>query len=184
MREIQSLDPWDTASNGSAKARSPNDDEDQPSMSVEEHTCLERKTSLTNDVKGQPVPGQGCVDRLLAVLSEVLELLNKKIDIVVDDLFLVTKGTRAEGVGQGLSLLAVDNGVSDAHDARLLVCGIVFGIVPLVLEEPFLAMLDVAIYIFVGLDGGKRKQVWARADDVSLGVVQLPGFPGGQGQKD
>lgn len=131
--------------------------------------CLETRTCLTDHIKGQPVPGQGCVHRLLSVLSEVLELLKKKIDIVVDDLFLVTKRTGAECVRQGLSLLPMDNWVSNSHEARLLMCCVVFWIVPLVLEEPFLTMLHVAIYILVCWDAGKRKYVRARSDDVTLG---------------
>lgn len=94
---------------------------------------------------------------------------------MVDDDFLITKRTSAESVGQGLSLLSMDNWVSNTHDTRLSGCGIVLWIVPFVLEEAFLSMLHMTVYVSVSRWGGEGKRIWSESYDVSLRGVSGDG---------
>lgn len=81
----------------------------------------------------------------------------------MDDDLLVTEGAGAEGVGQGPPLLGMGGGVADPGDSLILAVELI----PLVLEEAPLPMLDVAVYVAVRLGGREGQGVRADSHNVA-----------------
>lgn len=71
----------------------------------------------TNDIKGHPVIRFGGVDRFLARIAKLRELLNEHVDVLVDYGLLATESLGAECMGEGFSLPGMNFGISYRDDA-------------------------------------------------------------------
>lgn len=101
------------------------------------------RASLTDNVKGKPVPDLSGVYSYHAARPERIKLLQKEVHVLVNNVLLVPKGTGAESMRKGPPLLGVDYWITDPDDAWLI------GLVPFVLEEPLLAVRHVPVDITI-----------------------------------
>lgn len=107
------------------------------------------KYKLTNDIESEPVVGLSDINRLQPTRAEIPNLFNEQVDVLMHHIFLVSQGTGAERMGQGLALRRVHGGIPHGRYPGLL------AVVGVRLEEPLLARGHVAVDFTVGLDGRK-----------------------------
>lgn len=103
------------------------------------------RRSITDDIESKPVPDLSSVDSYPATRSKRIELLQKEIYVLVNNVLLIPKGSGAEGMREGLSLLSVDYWVTDPDDAWLI-C-----LVPFILKKPLFPVRHVSINITIRL---------------------------------
>ena len=81
---------------------------------------LLRLQDRTNDIKRKPIERFLDVDALRFFASKAPNLLDEKVDIMVNEGFLVAQGLRAESVCKVLSLPGVLSGLCDRHNTRMI----------------------------------------------------------------
>jgi hypothetical protein len=104
-----------------------------------------KKGLITDHIEGKPVPGLGGVDGYPATGSKRIELLQKEIYVLVNNVLLVPKGSGAEGMREGPPLCGMHYWITDPDDAWLA-C-----LVPLILKKPRLTVRHVSINITIRL---------------------------------